>query len=200
MIVAEGERRPAPPPPEWLIEHGIGTGRPAVRVHTGDCWDTRTRCKPATTDAARRALTEGIPAAPFHERRVGQVDVLRLLEPRRREEDSDVGWPVRHRDGRPVVAHPAPAVLIRWIHDQLRDHAPHAPPPSRPQHPAHHQPGDGPGRGYDVGARAPPASGRARLDLSPPTAARTSSSLGDQTRLHGRDFRHASNPDRTGQP
>ncbi|MFD6878436.1 MULTISPECIES: DUF6233 domain-containing protein [unclassified Streptomyces] len=56
--------RPAPPPPEWLIEHGIGTYRPAARVHTGQCWDTRTRCKPATRDAARRALAEGIPARP----------------------------------------------------------------------------------------------------------------------------------------
>ncbi|MET9611032.1 DUF6233 domain-containing protein [Streptomyces sp. NPDC006512] len=62
IIAAEGDRRPAPPPPEWLIEHGRGTGRPAVRVHTGQCWDTRTRCKPATADGARRALAEGIPA------------------------------------------------------------------------------------------------------------------------------------------
>ncbi|MDA5284754.1 DUF6233 domain-containing protein [Streptomyces sp. Isolate_45] len=64
IIAAEGERRPSPPPPEWLIEHGIGTGRPAARVHTGQCWDTRTRCKPATSDTARRALAEGIPACP----------------------------------------------------------------------------------------------------------------------------------------
>ncbi|MFF3015370.1 DUF6233 domain-containing protein [Streptomyces sp. NPDC057939] len=63
MIAAEGERRPAPPPPEWLIEHGIGI-RPAVRVHTGQCWDTRTRCKPVPLDVARRALSEGIPACP----------------------------------------------------------------------------------------------------------------------------------------
>ncbi|MGW7318473.1 DUF6233 domain-containing protein [Streptomyces sp. NPDC054865] len=31
---------------------------------TGNCWDTRTRCKPATTATARPALTEGIPACP----------------------------------------------------------------------------------------------------------------------------------------
>ncbi|MGE7390857.1 DUF6233 domain-containing protein [Streptomyces sp. NPDC004126] len=61
LLAAQGERRPAPPP-EWLIEHGIRTGRPAVRVHVGGCWDTRTRCKPASADAARRALAEGIPA------------------------------------------------------------------------------------------------------------------------------------------
>ncbi|MEU9035374.1 hypothetical protein AB0D45_10825 [Streptomyces sp. NPDC048352] len=41
--VLEAARRPAPPPPEWLIEYGIGTGRPAARVHAGSCWDTRRR-------------------------------------------------------------------------------------------------------------------------------------------------------------
>ncbi|GLV88536.1 hypothetical protein Slala03_82250 [Streptomyces lavendulae subsp. lavendulae] len=64
LIAAQGERRPAPPPPEWLIEHGIGTGRLPARVHTGQCWDTRTRCKPATADQARRALAEGVSACP----------------------------------------------------------------------------------------------------------------------------------------
>ncbi|MFD8292970.1 DUF6233 domain-containing protein [Streptomyces lavendulae] len=49
-------------PPELLIEHG--TGRLPARVHTGQCWDTRTRCKPATADQARRALTEGVCARP----------------------------------------------------------------------------------------------------------------------------------------
>ncbi|MFD9574658.1 DUF6233 domain-containing protein [Streptomyces sp. NPDC059982] len=62
--VVEASRRPAPPPPEWLIEHGIGTGRPPARVHVGSCWDTRSRCKPATADQARRALAEGIAACP----------------------------------------------------------------------------------------------------------------------------------------
>ncbi|MFE2852004.1 DUF6233 domain-containing protein [Streptomyces lavendulae] len=61
-IAAQGERRPAPPPPELLIERG--TGRLSARVHTGQCWDTRTRCKPATTDQARRALTGGVCARP----------------------------------------------------------------------------------------------------------------------------------------
>ncbi|RSS41592.1 hypothetical protein EF912_31370 [Streptomyces sp. WAC07061] len=64
LIAAGAGARPAPPPPEWLIEHGIGTGRPAVRVHVGGCWDTRTRCKAATADAARQALAGGIPACP----------------------------------------------------------------------------------------------------------------------------------------
>ncbi|MFJ3841963.1 DUF6233 domain-containing protein [Streptomyces sp. NPDC090054] len=61
---AEARRRPAAPPPEWLVEHGIGTGRPAVRVHSGDCWDTRSRCKPVDRKAARRTLAEGVQACP----------------------------------------------------------------------------------------------------------------------------------------
>ncbi|MFF4647350.1 DUF6233 domain-containing protein [Streptomyces sp. NPDC001389] len=66
LIAAQAERRPAPPPPDWLIEHGIGTGRPPVRVHTGGCWDTRTRCKPATLDAAAGADRERarVPVVP----------------------------------------------------------------------------------------------------------------------------------------
>jgi hypothetical protein len=61
-LAVDEARRPAPPPPDWLLEHGIGAGRPPVRVHLGDCWDTRTRCKPATADLARRALAEGVEA------------------------------------------------------------------------------------------------------------------------------------------
>jgi hypothetical protein len=61
-LAVEAARQPPPPPPDWLLEHGIGAGRPPVRVHVGDCWDTRTRCKPATADAARRALAEGVEA------------------------------------------------------------------------------------------------------------------------------------------
>lgn len=59
---AEAARRPPLPPPDWLIEHGIGVGRAPVRVHAGDCWDTRSRCKPADRDTARRALAEGVEA------------------------------------------------------------------------------------------------------------------------------------------
>ncbi|MFF4645005.1 DUF6233 domain-containing protein [Streptomyces sp. NPDC001389] len=62
-VAAERSARQAPPPPpDWLLEHGIGAGRQPVRVHVGDCWDTRTRCKPATADVARRALAEGVEA------------------------------------------------------------------------------------------------------------------------------------------
>ncbi|UUU37587.1 DUF6233 domain-containing protein [Streptomyces sp. NBC_00162] len=61
-LAAEAARRPPPPPPPWLIEHGIGVGRAPVRVHAGDCWDTRSRCEPADRDTARRALADGIEA------------------------------------------------------------------------------------------------------------------------------------------
>ena len=61
---AQGPPASPPAPAEWLVEHGIGTGRPAVRVHVGTCWDTRTRCKPADRDAVRRALAEGVSACP----------------------------------------------------------------------------------------------------------------------------------------
>ncbi|MFF4648109.1 DUF6233 domain-containing protein [Streptomyces sp. NPDC001389] len=59
----EGSRRCLPPPPAWLIEHGIGTGRPAVRVHTGACWDTRTRCKP-TPPGGPSPRASRVPSVP----------------------------------------------------------------------------------------------------------------------------------------
>ncbi|WP_309144194.1 DUF6233 domain-containing protein [Streptomyces sp. BR123] len=33
-----------------------------VRVHTGDCWATGTRCAPASAEQVRRLLAEGVPA------------------------------------------------------------------------------------------------------------------------------------------
>ncbi len=57
-------RRPPKEPPAWLIERGIGTGRPVVRLHAGSCWDTSKRCTPATAEQIRALLAEGIPACP----------------------------------------------------------------------------------------------------------------------------------------
>ncbi|OKI37401.1 hypothetical protein A6A28_32490 [Streptomyces sp. CB03578] len=57
-------KRPAPEPPAWLVERGIGVGRLPVRVHAGDCWDTRSRCAPAGADQIRALLAQGIPACP----------------------------------------------------------------------------------------------------------------------------------------
>ncbi|MFD7262216.1 DUF6233 domain-containing protein [Streptomyces sp. NPDC059874] len=55
-------RLPPKEPPAWLIERGIGNGRPPVRLHAGGCWDTGKRCIPASPEQIRRLLAEGIPA------------------------------------------------------------------------------------------------------------------------------------------
>ncbi|MBT1188998.1 hypothetical protein HET69_34705 [Streptomyces sp. CJ_13] len=52
----------SPEPAAWLVERGIGVGRLPVRVHAGDCWDTRSRCTPADADQIRALLAQGIPA------------------------------------------------------------------------------------------------------------------------------------------
>ncbi|MFB9581078.1 DUF6233 domain-containing protein (plasmid) [Streptomyces goshikiensis] len=57
-------KQPAPEPPAWLVERGIGVGRLPVRVHAGHCWDTRSRCAPADADQIRALLAQGIPACP----------------------------------------------------------------------------------------------------------------------------------------
>ncbi|MEV6548036.1 DUF6233 domain-containing protein [Streptomyces sp. NPDC051597] len=59
------DARAAQPPPDWLIQHGIGAG--PVTVHTtltdgaDRCWAKagRERCHPATRDQALQALTAG---------------------------------------------------------------------------------------------------------------------------------------------
>ncbi|MGW6882640.1 DUF6233 domain-containing protein [Streptomyces goshikiensis] len=61
---ATTRKQPAPEPPAWLVERGIGVGRLPVRVHAGDCWDTRSRCAPADADQIRALLAQGIPACP----------------------------------------------------------------------------------------------------------------------------------------
>ncbi len=35
--VLAAQRRPPLEPPAWPVERGIGTGRPAVRLHAGSC-------------------------------------------------------------------------------------------------------------------------------------------------------------------
>ncbi|WP_327135907.1 DUF6233 domain-containing protein (plasmid) [Streptomyces sp. NBC_01343] len=61
---ATTRQQPAPEPPAWLVERGIGVGRRPVRVHAGGCWDTSKRCTPATAEQARRLLAEGVSACP----------------------------------------------------------------------------------------------------------------------------------------
>lgn len=63
LAVVEARQPPAPPP-DWLIEQGIGVGRRPVRVHAGGCWDASKRCRAAGADEVRRALVGGVEACP----------------------------------------------------------------------------------------------------------------------------------------
>ncbi|MFJ3363509.1 DUF6233 domain-containing protein [Streptomyces anthocyanicus] len=55
-------RRNKPTPPEWIVELGIGTGRPPLQVHAGDCHMAGRRHRPVDRDEARRLLTQGLKA------------------------------------------------------------------------------------------------------------------------------------------
>ncbi|MGW3029171.1 DUF6233 domain-containing protein [Streptomyces sp. NPDC001221] len=58
----ERGRRERPRPPDWLVELGIGTGRPAVQVHVGDCRMVGKRRRAVSCDEARRLLATGLRA------------------------------------------------------------------------------------------------------------------------------------------
>lgn len=55
-------RRNRPAPPEWIVELGIGAGRPPLQVHAGDCHMAGKRHRPVDRDEARRLLTQGLKA------------------------------------------------------------------------------------------------------------------------------------------
>ncbi|MFC4464558.1 DUF6233 domain-containing protein [Streptomyces xiangluensis] len=57
----ERGRRSRPRPPDWIVEHGIGTGRPPVQVRAGDCHMAGSRRRPVDRDEARRLLAAGLP-------------------------------------------------------------------------------------------------------------------------------------------
>jgi hypothetical protein len=77
----ERGRRARPRPPEWVVELGIGTGRPPLRVHTGDCHMTGSRCRPIGRDEARRLLAGGL-AACTHCQPDSRLHILDLPVPR----------------------------------------------------------------------------------------------------------------------
>ncbi|MFD5134299.1 DUF6233 domain-containing protein [Streptomyces olindensis] len=52
-----------PPEPDWLIERGL-SGRDAVYVHAGGCWNAGKRSKGVTQEQALHALAEGIKPCP----------------------------------------------------------------------------------------------------------------------------------------
>lgn len=49
-----------PAPPEWIVELGIGAGRPPVQVHAGDCYMAGQRSRPVSRDEARRLIATGL--------------------------------------------------------------------------------------------------------------------------------------------
>ncbi|MEU6903646.1 DUF6233 domain-containing protein [Streptomyces virginiae] len=51
-------QQPAPEPPAWLVERGIGAGRLPARLHTGDCWDTGKRHPTPGTQTAESGRRE----------------------------------------------------------------------------------------------------------------------------------------------
>ncbi|EST17919.1 DUF6233 domain-containing protein [Streptomyces roseochromogenus] len=55
----EQGRRAKPQPPEWIVELGIGVGRPPVQVHQGSCYMAGKRRRPVGREEARHLLTGG---------------------------------------------------------------------------------------------------------------------------------------------
>ncbi|GGX93940.1 DUF6233 domain-containing protein [Streptomyces fructofermentans] len=58
----ERGRRRRPEPPQWIVELGIGSGRPPSEVHTGDCHIAGRRRRAITRDEARTLLASGLRA------------------------------------------------------------------------------------------------------------------------------------------
>ncbi|MET9517387.1 DUF6233 domain-containing protein [Streptomyces sp. NPDC002994] len=58
----EQRKRPLPPPPDWVLQQGIGQGGPPLAVHVGGCTLAGGRPRPISREQALRALAEGIEA------------------------------------------------------------------------------------------------------------------------------------------
>ncbi|WP_235193113.1 transposase, partial [Streptomyces viridochromogenes] len=54
--------RSRPLPPEWIVELGIGDGRPPTEVHAGECHTAGPRRRPVSRDEACRLLAAGLRA------------------------------------------------------------------------------------------------------------------------------------------
>ncbi|WP_055712058.1 DUF6233 domain-containing protein [Streptomyces torulosus] len=59
---AERGRQRRPPEPDWMVELGIGVGRPPIELHTGGCYAAGKRRRPVDRDEARRLLASGLRA------------------------------------------------------------------------------------------------------------------------------------------
>ncbi|MGW2834950.1 DUF6233 domain-containing protein [Streptomyces sp. NPDC001286] len=73
-------RRHRPPPPDWVVEVGIGTGRPPIQLHVGDCYMLGSRRRPVDRAEARRLLADGLRACT-HCRPDNRLEVLDLSRP-----------------------------------------------------------------------------------------------------------------------
>ncbi|MEV6786659.1 DUF6233 domain-containing protein [Streptomyces sp. NPDC051098] len=62
---AQRDAHVAPPPPDWVVEYGIGAGRPPAYVHVGSCAMRGARSKPAGREEALRALAEQVDPCPI---------------------------------------------------------------------------------------------------------------------------------------
>ena len=58
----EHGRQTRPPQPDWVVELGIGDGRPPVEIQAGDCYAIGKRHRPVSRDEARRLLAAGLRA------------------------------------------------------------------------------------------------------------------------------------------
>lgn len=57
----ERGRRNHPAPPDWVVELGIGAGRPPLQIHAGDCHMAGKRHRAVSHDETRRLIATGLP-------------------------------------------------------------------------------------------------------------------------------------------
>ncbi|WSF66725.1 DUF6233 domain-containing protein [Streptomyces sp. NBC_01352] len=74
----EHGRRTRPRPADWVVQLGIGAGRPPVQIHTGDCYMKGTRLRPVDRNEARSLLTAGLHACTHCQPDV-QLHILDLV-------------------------------------------------------------------------------------------------------------------------
>jgi hypothetical protein len=79
----EHGRKNRPQPAEWVVEVGIGTGKPPVQVHAGHCHMIGSRRRPVSRDEARRLLADGLRACT-HCQPDTQLHIIDLAPGRRR--------------------------------------------------------------------------------------------------------------------
>ncbi|GAA2254028.1 hypothetical protein GCM10010145_22510 [Streptomyces ruber] len=72
----ERGRQRRPPGPDWIVELGIGDGRPPVELHAGDCYAAGGRRRAVDRGEARRLLAAGLRACTHcrPDRRLGILE------------------------------------------------------------------------------------------------------------------------------